>query len=217
MKKLSYAIVAIFITASLSACSTSTAAEKEKKDETAGKTEKSKVQEVAINLTKEEFLAKVYNYETNTEEWVYEGDKPAIVDFYANWCQPCKIASPILEDLAKEYEGEIYVWEIVDGDVRVTDQDYGSSSVVELASGSSPDLFGNLTGFTNFETEVKGTDDDSTTYNSLITKLNDDTSGATWEINDGNIRLTSNSTGTGSTALLTNGTSNDLVAELADI
>ncbi|MDZ7738426.1 MAG: thioredoxin [Bacteroidales bacterium] len=147
MKKLSYAIVAIFITASLSACSTSTAAEKEKKDETAVESGKSKVQEVAIHLTKEEFLTKVYNYEANSEEWVYEGDKPAIIDFYASWCPPCKIASPILEDLAKEYEGKIYVYKINTEEERELAAAFGISSIptfMLIPMGERPQVFSGI-------------------------------------------------------------------------
>ncbi|MEX0987573.1 MAG: thioredoxin domain-containing protein [Bacteroidales bacterium] len=65
-----------------------------------------------IQLTKAEFLEKVMNYEANPEEWIYEGDRPALIDFYADWCGPCKIASPILEELAEEYDGQIYVYKI---------------------------------------------------------------------------------------------------------
>ena len=65
-----------------------------------------------IELTKVTFLEKVFNYENNPETWKYNGDKPAIVDFYATWCGPCWITSPILADLAAEYGGDIYVYKI---------------------------------------------------------------------------------------------------------
>ena len=62
-------------------------------------------------LTKETFLAKVFNYEEN-KEWKFEGDKPAIIDFYADWCGPCKMVAPIMEELAREYDGKIDVYKI---------------------------------------------------------------------------------------------------------
>lgn len=54
----------------------------------------------------------VYNYETNPNDWKYEGDKPCIVDFYATWCGPCKALAPVLEELAKEYDGKIYIYKV---------------------------------------------------------------------------------------------------------
>ena len=63
------------------------------------------------HLTKETFLSKVFNYETN-KEWKYEGDKPCVIDFYADWCGPCKMVAPILEELAKEYNGKIEIYKV---------------------------------------------------------------------------------------------------------
>lgn len=65
-----------------------------------------------IKLTRADFLTKVANYEANPEKWEYLGDKPCIIDFYADWCGPCKMVAPILEELAAEYEGEIYIYKV---------------------------------------------------------------------------------------------------------
>jgi thioredoxin len=62
-------------------------------------------------LTKESFKEKVFNYEENSE-WKYEGELPAIIDFYADWCQPCKMIAPILEEIAEEYEGKLKIYKI---------------------------------------------------------------------------------------------------------
>lgn len=64
-----------------------------------------------INLTKTEFIEKVTDFE-NIKEWAYKGDKPAIIDFYADWCGPCRKLSPILEEIATEFKDEIYVYKI---------------------------------------------------------------------------------------------------------
>lgn len=62
-------------------------------------------------LTKETFLEKVFNYEKN-KEWKFEGDKPCIIDFYADWCGPCKMIAPILEELSDAYKGKIDIYKV---------------------------------------------------------------------------------------------------------
>jgi len=63
------------------------------------------------HLTKQTFLDKVFNFEVN-KEWKFEGTLPAIIDFYADWCGPCKMVAPILEELAVEYAGKINIYKI---------------------------------------------------------------------------------------------------------
>ncbi len=63
------------------------------------------------HLTKEEFLTKVHNFEEN-KEWTFEGDLPCIIDFYADWCGPCKMVAPILDELADEYAGKINIYKV---------------------------------------------------------------------------------------------------------
>jgi thioredoxin len=63
------------------------------------------------HLTKETFKEKVFNFEQN-KEWKFEGDIPCMIDFYADWCQPCKIVAPVLEELAGEYKGKINIFKV---------------------------------------------------------------------------------------------------------
>lgn len=62
-------------------------------------------------LTKETFLEKVFNYEVN-KEWKFEGNEPCIIDFYADWCGPCKMVAPILEELSEEYKGKVNIYKV---------------------------------------------------------------------------------------------------------
>jgi len=57
-----------------------------------------------IVLNKADFLTKVFNYEKNPSKWTYEGDKPCIIDFYADWCGPCRRVAPVLQDLANQFK-----------------------------------------------------------------------------------------------------------------
>jgi len=82
-----------------------------------------------IHLTKAEFITKVANFEANPSEWKYLGDKPCIIDFYATWCGPCKMVAPIMEELAKEYDGKIAIYKVdVDAEPEIAAA-YGIQSI----------------------------------------------------------------------------------------
>jgi len=92
----------------------------EQKETAAGKT---------IHLNAQTFKAKVMNYEKNQQQWVFEGDKPAIVDFYADWCRPCRMIAPIMEELAAEYEGKIDIYKVDTDDERELAAVFGIQSL----------------------------------------------------------------------------------------
>jgi len=62
-------------------------------------------------LTEQSFKEKVFNYEQN-KEWKFEGELPCLIDFCADWCGPCKMVAPILEELQKEYDGKLNIYKI---------------------------------------------------------------------------------------------------------
>jgi thioredoxin 1 len=92
---------------------------------------KAETGKAVTTLTGESFRKLVFNYETN-KEWKYEGDTPAIIDFYADWCPPCRQLSPLVEEIAKEYNGKIVVYKVDTDKEKDLAQSVGISNLPTL-------------------------------------------------------------------------------------
>lgn len=86
---------------------------------------------MAEHLTVETFKEKVFNY-TDSKEWKFEGDLPCIIDFYADWCGPCKMVAPVLEELSTEYEGKMNVYKINTEEQQELAQAFGIQSIPSI-------------------------------------------------------------------------------------
>ncbi len=80
-------------------------------------------------LTVATFKEKVYNYDKNPDNWVFEGKVPCVVDFYADWCRPCKMVAPIMEELASEYKGKINIYKVNTDQQRELSKMFGIRSI----------------------------------------------------------------------------------------
>jgi thioredoxin 1 len=87
--------------------------------------------EIVKPLTNDTFKEYVFNYDTG-KTWDYKGDKPAIIDFYADWCPPCRELSPLVEEVAKEYEGKIVVYKVNTDQQREVTQALGITGLPTL-------------------------------------------------------------------------------------
>lgn len=80
------------------------------------------------HLTKETFMEKIFNFEKNSE-WVFEGKNPCVIDFYADWCGPCKMVAPIMEELSKDYDGKVDIYKINTEEQQELAQAFGIRSI----------------------------------------------------------------------------------------
>jgi thioredoxin len=83
------------------------------------------------HLTKESFKEKVFNFELN-KDWKYEGKTPCMIDFYADWCGPCKMVAPVLEELQKEYGENLVIYKVNTEDERELSAMFGIQSIPSL-------------------------------------------------------------------------------------
>ena len=82
-----------------------------------------------VKIDRAQFKAQIMDYEKSPKVWKYEGKLPCIVDFYADWCGPCRLASPALEELAKKYKGKIVVYKVNTDQERELSTVFGISGI----------------------------------------------------------------------------------------
>lgn len=82
-----------------------------------------------IHLDKKMFISQVFDFEKNPEKWNYIGSKPCIIDFYADWCKPCKMVAPIMDELAAKYKGEVIIYKVNTDEQREIAQAFGIRSI----------------------------------------------------------------------------------------
>ncbi|HEY9551413.1 MAG TPA: thioredoxin [Prevotella sp.] len=111
-----------------------------------------------IQLTKQEFIDRVFDYEKNAEAWTFKGQRPAIIDFYATWCGPCKATAPVLEEIANDYDGRVDVYKIdVDQEPELSSL-FGIRSVPSLLFiplGSEPQMAAGAMSYGNFKEAIE--------------------------------------------------------------
>ncbi|MDP1622584.1 MAG: thioredoxin [Bacteroidales bacterium] len=108
MKKLTFALL-FLIPFTFTACS-GTANETNSGNENIGAKE---ITDGQVNkLTADAFQKLVWDYKSNPKEWVFSGDQPVIIDFYADWCKPCRLVAPIMDELSKEYNGKVRIYKV---------------------------------------------------------------------------------------------------------
>ncbi len=94
----------------------------------AGSAEMSSSDIKPVYLTAQTFKEKIWDYEKNPQEWVYNGELPCVIDFYADWCKPCKMVAPIMDDLADHYDGQVLIYKVN------TDEQRELASVFQIRS-----------------------------------------------------------------------------------
>ena len=86
---------------------------------------------MALNITKQDFIDKIFDFEKE-QDWNYKGELPAIIDFYADWCGPCKMVAPVLEQLSEEYAGKLNIYKVNTEQEQELSAAFGISSIPSI-------------------------------------------------------------------------------------
>jgi len=150
MKKISILVFALFIMALISC------------NNVGGSKTDSTTTEIKVGvvnqLNTEMFRKLVYNYQKNPNDWVYKGNLPCIIDFYADWCRPCKMVAPIMEELATQYKGKVVFYKVNTDQERELSQTFNIRSIPALLyipTNGKPQMSVGLSGKEDYIQQIK--------------------------------------------------------------
>lgn len=150
MKKISGLVLVLFLLVSLSCTS---AGDNNRENPTG------KIKEGVVNqLTTEMFKKLVYNYQKNPKNWVYEGKLPCVIDFYADWCRPCRMVAPIMEELANQYKGKVVFYKVNTDQEMELSQTFNIRSIpviLYVPANEKPQMSVGLSGKEEYTEQIK--------------------------------------------------------------
>jgi len=129
MKKIGITLLAVILNLGVISCNSNAAENSTERDNGNKSAVEVKAEGIVVHLSEESFKALVWDYDKNPDSWEYVGELPAVIDFYADWCGPCKKVAPIMDKLAADYNGQLIIYKVNTDENRELSSVFGIRSI----------------------------------------------------------------------------------------